>query len=321
MPEPSSRNEVLRQAAEWFAVLHADETGDDERKRWRDWLQADPQHASAWQRVESMSRRFADLPAVVDRRAASHALGAARSRRGSLKLLAATAVGGGLSAWFAAQQQPWQRWTASHRTGVGEQLDVRLADGTHIWLNTDTAVKVDYTGNHRHLRLLKGEVMVETAPDMQSPARPFAVHVDEGSLHPLGTRFTVNRGGDACHLAVFAGAVEIRRPGVTAVHVVHAGRQSRFDRRGVAAVEAADPRREAWTRSVLLADNMPLADFVAELSRYQHGFITCTPEVAGLRLVGAYPLAQPEQIYRALARSLPVRVSRPMPWWVRIEAA
>jgi transmembrane sensor len=102
---------------------------------------------------------------------------------------------------------------------------------------------------------------------------------------------------------------------------VHAGRQSRFDRHHVDPGEAADPMREAWTRGVLLADDMPLADFVAELSRYQRGFVTCTPEVARLRLVGAYPLAQPEQIYRALARSLPVRVSRPMPWWVRIEAA
>ena len=73
-------------------------------------------------------------------------------------------------------------------------------------------------------------------------------------------------------------------------------------------------------RGVLTADNKTLGEFIAELSRYQAGHLVCSADVAHLQLVGSFPLADKEQIYQALERSLPVRVYRPVPWWVSVEA-
>jgi transmembrane sensor len=43
--------------------------------------------------------------------------------------------------------------------------------------------------------------------------------------------------------------------------------------------------------------------------------------VAGLRLVGVYPLARPGQVLDMLERTLPVRVRRLTPWWVQVGPA
>jgi len=76
----------------------------------------------------------------------------------------------------------------------------------------------------------------------------------------------------------------------------------------------------AWTRRLLLADNLPLGDFVRELSRYRRGYLGCAPEVAGLRLVGAYPLGDHEAVFAMLEDSLPIKVRHILPWWVTITA-
>ena len=312
-------DEVLRQAAEWFAALN-DNPDDIERQRWRQWLSADPRHAAAWERVEAMSQRFDRLSPRVDQLAARHALTArGASRRNHLKLLGVAATGGVL-AWAALREQGWQRWSADYATGVGERLQASLPDGARLWLNTDSLVRLAYDGESRHLQLLRGEVRIDTAADPQQPARPFAVELHEGWVHPVGTRFGIYRDGDGAQVTVFTGAVRIQ-PHHAAERLLPAGQQLRFDAQGMGPSRPAQALRDAWTRGMLVADGMRLGDLVAELARHQRGHLACAPEVAELRLVGAYPLDQPEQIYQALERSLPVRVFRPMPWWVRIESA
>ena len=314
-------DDVLRQAAEWFAALNTDDPDEAERQRWRQWLSADARHAAAWERVEALSQRFDSLSPRVDQLAARHALSArGASRRGHLKLLGVAAAGGVL-AWAALRAQGWQRWSADYATGVGERLQARLPDGGSLWLNTDSIVRLAYDGERRHLQLLSGEVRIDTAADSQQPARPFAVELDAGWVHPVGTRFGIYRDGAAAQVSVFDGAVRIQPRAAAQDHLLPAGQQLRFDAQGLGAPGPAQPLRDAWTRGMLVADGMRLADLAAELARHQRGHLACAPEVADLRLVGAYPLDQPEQIYQALERSLPVRVFRPMPWWVRIEAA
>jgi transmembrane sensor len=71
---------------------------------------------------------------------------------------------------------------------------------------------------------------------------------------------------------------------------------------------------------VLVADDLRLADLVDELARYVPGHVGCAPEVADLRVVGAFPLADPERTFRALEAALPVRVTRRWGWWTQVSA-
>lgn len=313
--------EVLQEAAEWFAVLRAPAVPAGERQRWRQWHDADPAHQLAWRRVEAISGKFDDLPGV-DKPTAHRMLDAAAAkrtqRRRAMKMLTLL-CGTGLAAWAGTHTTPWRTWTAAHHTGVGERRQIRLADGGALWLNTDSAVDVDYGPTLRRVSLLAGEILVRTAPDTQSPARPFVVDTAEARLRAIGTRYAVYQENGASRVAVFEGAVEVspRAPGAAAL-IVRAGEQSRVTRAAAAPAEPAEPSRESWSRGLLIAENMRLADFIAELSRYRRGYLACAPEVADLRIVGAYALPDTDRVLSALAATLPVRIRAPMPWWVTV---
>ncbi len=87
------------------------------------------------------------------------------------------------------------------------------------------------------------------------------------------------------------------------------------------AVEAAEPRYEAWTRRLLLAHDEPLGELLSELSRYRHGIIHVSPDVAALRVTGSFPTSNTDMALEMLGASLPIRVDVPLPWWVNVSAA
>lgn len=305
---------TLQEAAEWFAVLADPPVSDHQQQAWRQWLAARPEHAVAWQRVEAISGQFTRLPTDTRRQAAGQALrSTGRSRRQVLGLFALLGAAGVLT--VAGQGRPWRAWVASERTGTGEIRDTRLADGTHLWLSSRTAVDIDYSASARLLRLFRGEVLIETAQD----SRPLLVQAAHGRLQALGTRFGVREGHGFTQLSVFAGAVRIEPGNGAAPVVLQAGNQARIGPDGIAAGEPVDRAREAWSRGVLLADNRRLGDFIEELAEHVPGYLACDPRVADLRLVGAYPLGDTGRILDALQGSLPIRVNRRLPWWVTLE--
>lgn len=306
---------ILAQAAEWFALLGSESATDADRRHWDVWLSACPEHRAAWARVEGFRRKFDRLPTQ-----AASALGAVNpGRRCALKTLALLCTVGA-AGWGAWRGAPWREWIALHRTGVGSTREVTLPDGTRVWLNTASALDVAFDADLRCVRLHAGEALVETASDRAVPSRPFVVDSAEGRVRALGTRFSVRRSEVDSRVAVYRGAIEIQpaAPGA-APRTLNAGQETRFTRHTIAAPQPANEDGTAWTRGMLLADNMRLSDLVAELARYRHGYLGCAPEVADLRIVGAFPLADTDRVLASLERALPVRVSTLGPWWVSIE--
>lgn len=76
-----------------------------------------------------------------------------------------------------------------------------------------------------------------------------------------------------------------------------------------------------WDEGVIVASDMRLDAFVAELRRYRPGLITLSPEVSALRLSGVFPLDDTDRILQSLVQVLPVRVHVPVRYWVRIGPA
>lgn len=299
---------VLQQAADWFARLRDECVSEQDRLAWQHWLDAQPQHRQAWQRVELISGQFERLPQRQAARSALQARGV--DRRQALKVLSIIAGGSVLA--LGGRSLPWQQWQANQRTAVGEVRGSQLADGSRLWLNTDSALDVDFAPTLRRLALYRGEVLVEVAAD----SRPLWLETEQGRLRVQSGRFGVRQRDSGFLVSAYSGSLDIlgaRRQGVIA------GQQAYFDSRWVDRPERLRQAQQAWTQGVLQADDMSLGEFVAELSRYQHGHLGCDPKVAGLRLVGAFPLAEPERIYAALEASLPVRVVRRLPWWISIE--
>lgn len=314
---------VLQEAAEWFALLHSGTASEQDQAELQQWLQQSAAHVHAWDSVQAVSSRFSAF--MPQQTAAMQALDAANrqgnKRRQAMKtLLVFGAVG--TTVWLGAGITPvrhaWLAIAAEHSTGVGEQKEIVLADGTQVWLNTATVLDTDYGAEWRRLHLRNGEILIESAHDAQQPSRPLVVDTEQGRLRALGTRFTVRQLDGETILSVFSGAVEITPRNAPSV-VVEAGQQTRFGSTQVATLMSADPAKEAWARGVLFADNMRMADFLLELGRYRKGYLACDPKAADLRVAGAYPLHDLPRTLSMLESVLPVRVSSPMPWWTSVS--
>jgi len=315
---PAPAFEELQQAASWFAVLQSGATSEAERAQWRRWLDTGPQQRAAWQRVEAVAGEFAGLAGLPARQALDRGAIDGR-RRAALRALALVPVAG-LAGWLVAGHVQWRGWVAAHRTGTGERREIVLADGSQLWLNTATAVDIDFSPTLRRIALHAGEVLVTSGHDAAFAMAPLVVDVPQGRMTALGTRFSVRQEDGVVRLAVFEGAVEARPADGGPPRTLTAGQQARVfaDRVDDAAALAVDD--DAWTRGMLVADGMRLGDFIAELGRYRSGYLACAPEVADLRIVGAYPLADTDRILDALQATLPVKVHRPMPWWTVVGA-
>lgn len=322
LPEPA--HDVLEQAAQWFAVLSSGEATEGERSQWHAWLSESLEHQQAWSHVESISQRFEPIKTSPERQAAitayQQASGTLLRRRQGLLGIAALA-GSGLLSWAVWRHTPLPgmviAWSADHHTGIGEVRQIVMPDGTRVWLNALSALDQRYTPDQRRLRLLKGEILVDTARDPQQ--RPFYVDTAQGRLRAIGTRFAVRLGDTDTYLAVYDGSVEICTAVSGSITVIRAGEQTRFTETALEPVQPADPAREAWTRGLLVARDIPLSEVVDELRRHYHGHLGLSPEVAGLRVSGGYPVSDPDRTLAMLQSVLPIRVRRTLPWWVSIE--
>lgn len=312
---------TLQEAAEWFALLRADNASTRDRQRWQIWLDAEPAHREAWRKVEAVNEQFNILPGAVARDALTTKGEQRRKLAKRLALLCLASSAGGLLATARGPRDYLAALNAQYRTEIGATRKLVLADGSQMWLNTASAADAYFTDALRRIVVHKGEVLIQTAPDQHDPKRPLVVDVRDGRLHALGTRFTVRVEGDQTHLAVLEGAVRIEPVDSSATQVIPAGAEVSFGSNWIGRPNAGDESRSAWSRNMLMPDNMRLADFLDELSRYRRGYLGCAPEVADLRLVGVYPLADTDRVLTALTASLPVKIRRILPWWVSVEPA
>lgn len=322
-PPAQADYESLKVAAEWYAILQDAETGPPQRAAWQRWLDARPEHRRAWAHVEAVSRRFAPLRADGARDAADKAVQVAsrrvpprRQAAGRILALGGVGVLGWLAWRYTSLPGVVTAWRSDYATGIGEQRDIVLADATRIWLNTRSAIDVRFDDADRLVTLAQGEILIQTGQDARH--RRFFVDTRFGRLQALGTRFTVRQTDNDTLLAVYDGQVRIRNL-AGQDELVLAGEQRRFTGDHISQATPADPAREAWSRGVILAENLPLADLIAELGRYHVGYAGVDPRIAGLRVVGRYPANDMNLTLAMLERDLPIRIQRPLPWWVTLE--
>lgn len=107
--------------------------------------------------------------------------------------------------------------------------------------------------------------------------------------------------------------------GTAAASRLSAGEQGRFTGTRTSPATPLPDSAGAWSEGMLVADDMPLEDFIAELARHRPGLLRCTPEAGRLRVSGAYPLADTDRVLAALTHTLPVQVRSRTGWWVTVE--
>lgn len=296
---------VLDEAAEWLMRLNASDASEKDNIACESWRKLNPENTQAWARAELLLSKLGSLPPQLSMPALNRSKRNApfnSSRRvvlGKLATLLAV-IPAGWSGWQLAETQGLM---ADYRSATGEQRHIQLADGSHITLNTATAIDVQFDTNQRLIKLRSGEILIETAPDNALTARPFIVETAQGRMQALGTKFNVRQQGHHTKLAVLEGAVRIEpaKARQTMSRIIHAGEQTSFTASNIDAAKPLDSNITAWNHGMLVADKTRLADFAIELNRYRSGILRVAPEIAHLQVSGAYPIDDTNKALSMLA--------------------
>ena len=312
---------VVEQAIDWSLKMTFNTPDSATQQAFEQWLAANPAHRQAWQRLQSLSGRFAGLPQRAALDTLSKLPEARLQRRQALKLLALFAGVGGLG-WQAAQHAPWQRALADYSTPVGEHRRWILDDGSVLDLNTDSAVRVDFTAQRRQLTLLRGELALEVGVDHAAPlSRPLCVQTPHCALNTLDAQLEARLEEDATWLWVAEGRVQVapRRggPGFTA----QAGQRWRLDARQALPLSATDTQQGAWRDGLFIARDLPLQALLQELGRYRVGHLGCDPRIAGRLISGNFSTQRSDHALALIARSQGLQVQRLTRFWVRLAPA
>ncbi|MFT0212631.1 FecR domain-containing protein [Pseudomonas sp. F1_0610] len=309
---------ILDQAIDWLVKLHSGENTASVSKAITDWRQVDPLHEQAWQALQQTEQQLAQVKRLNGALALQTLTTQAPrySRRQALKLLALCGLALPVGYW-AWKEQSWLSFTADLKTTVGEIQDFKLSDGSKLILNTNTALDITVDDNNRRISLLKGELFVEIAQHHRLAMHILTSHL---RLKARDAQIAVRLQGDTTQVYLQQGTALAKRNDQS---VIELASPNTYEITAHQVITTNNHRQTpiAWTRKQLVVRQMPLAQLLAELNRYQRGWITYDDSISQLEVSGVFQLAHIEQAYLALANSLPVRYEQVTPFWIRFSAA
>ncbi|MEG0860071.1 MAG: FecR family protein [Pseudomonas sp.] len=307
---------VLDAAIAWQLCLDSGSGSADERAEFARWHAASEEHARAWMQLGMLDQRFSAAAGPARQALLQSRAGLRQRIRKVGSGLASLVLVAGLLSWVSAYQSLGY-WLADQRTATGEQRSLRLTDGTLISLNTHSAVDIRFDEKERLIVLHEGEISIETG---HKDDRPFVVATEDGRMRALGTRFLVKVEDQGTRLSVLQSAVAARPQDSGDEQILHEGQQVLMSHDRLGQIAGLNIGADAWTRGMLVVDNVRLSELVDELGRYRSGHLGVAPEVADLRITGSFPLNDTNLALTSLLPTLPVQIEQHTPWWVTVVA-
>jgi len=319
IPTRPVSSKVLDAAIAWQLCLDCGQGSDAEREEFAKWYAASDEHARAWMQLGMLDQRFVGTTGPARSALIRSREGVSRQMRNLGRGVAGFALALGLTLFLGERFLPVHYWLADQRTATGEQRTIRLSDNTLIRLNTHSALNVKFDAKQRRVVLQEGEIFVETGS--HEDPRPFIVETDEGQMRALGTKFLVKRRDDGTLLSVLQSSVAAHPQASDNELILREGQQMLIQRHSLGPMVAIAPGADAWMRGMLVVDNAPLKDVIAELGRYRPGYLGVASDVAHLRITGSFPLNDTDLALKALMPTLPVEIEQRTHWWVTVVAS
>jgi transmembrane sensor len=297
MPAPIAQD-AKAEAAAWLARLRADARTAADERAFHAWLSSDPSHVAAFEAVNAVWEAAGGLAHDMQSRAAMR--GPSLRRRAVLSGLGTLVVASaGITAWENA-------YAGVYETDVGEQKHVALDDGTQVFLDTDTRIRVNFNNALRSVELERGRADFRVAPDEK---RPFVVRAAGQEIVATRTTFDVRRDGDRISVVLIAGRAALRSQSLAkGQNILNPGER-------VVATTSEIVKRDkpnlvpllAWQTGQAIFENERLADAAAEMNRYTTMKLEVgDPTIAGLRMSGVYRVGDNAAFARSVAALLPV---------------
>lgn len=175
----------------------------------------------------------------------------------------------------------------SVKTPRGGEYNLLLADGTRVWLNSDSELKfpVSFVGDKREVSL-SGEAYLEVAHNAD---KPFVVHSSRGDIHVLGTSFNIKDYSDEDVMITTLVEGKVRLTDDSSHEAILSSSMQGTIRSG----EAINVKRvdvavyTAWKDGLFSFHNKPLVDIITDLSRwYNFDYEFKNEQLKSLRFTG-----------------------------------
>ena len=333
---------LLQASHDWMLRLEDPRATDEDRRRFQDWLDADPRHRDIYDRAITFREAFGRLskddfdddlrrPSWRERftAASDRARGLSASARaraafaGVLAVVAAVAVILPIVSGLPEGMPVSALVSATHASGTGETKRVTLADGTQVTLSASTTIVAAYFLDKRHVRLTGGAAFFDVAPDR---ARPFSVEAGALTATALGTEFDVRSSAGVFRVAVAEGAVEVSFPlilngratSLVTRRSLNAGQKvSATSDAGLGAVSGVDPANvAAWRAGRLVYSGASIAELVGDANRYSTIPIEIDPDAPGIadfEVRGAFVGSDIDHLLMSIADIHPIVIDRSDP--------
>lgn len=266
-----------RTAAEWIARLNASDVSDGDRTALAAWLDETPENRRQFEHVSAVWNLAPALAlgSGIRSRLVMEPPASAIRRNMFLQPMGLGIAAVLCLALFGAFALSLNQGVYS--TKVGEHSSVALEDGSTVWLNTDSRIRVKLDDKMRVVSLEKGEAFFKVA---HNAARPFVVEANGRRVVVTGTQFDVRRDSSALEVAVLEGHVRVDQGSDAAptaaigqadeVNLL-AGDEARFSSSGTGARvqrNAQVARKAAWRDGKIYLERAVLGAALDEINRY-----------------------------------------------------
>ncbi|MET0498648.1 MAG: FecR domain-containing protein [Steroidobacteraceae bacterium] len=346
------RDLIAAQALEWFTALRSGELPAAQREAFIDWLRASPAHAREYLAVSAFVEDFARAaeqlaaptetlimharveiqadtvrPLFPDAEQRTTCARETAHRPNLWATLAGLTMAAAMTIFLAIW---WLQDRTTYSTAHAEQRSWRMPDGSTVHLNSDSAIRVNFDGEHRQVDLLRGQALFQVAKD---PRRPFWVRAGETVVKAVGTEFDVYRHKQRTLVSVVEGRVAVwRLPDdsfssqvsrvlesemettlAQPLAQLSAGQQVRISHSSAGVSDRADDVRKtvAWLQRQVVFDHDSLGNAVEEFNRYDQLRIRVDdPALRATEISGIFSAYDVESFVHFLGRQPDLRVER-----------
>ena len=315
------------QARDWVLKLYSQDVSDAQRMAFRQWLEASPEHALAFQNAERVWEEIGMTDAAI---AGFDALVTEDQTPGGVvptamprKAFSTPALAAGVAAVFvlgAATISMLTLWPSgqpvTYVSAIGETKNITLEDGSTVTLGPASRLSARFADTSRTLRLTKGRAFFDVARDEN---RPFTVTASQTRIRVLGTAFGVRHGQETVRVSVQEGSVAVADltnddlAHAEEVRNLSAGQQVTADGEGrMAATRQADVAGAlSWMSGRLVYDGAPLSELVEDLNAYRDTQVEIMDgSLRDMRITTSFTIDEADKVLVGLAESQSLRLSR-----------
>jgi transmembrane sensor len=289
---------VSAEAGAWLARLQSGDISSQDETAFQSWVTADPAHAAAFEHATNVWNQLGSIPRelYLPQKKPATMLSRRAVMAGAVTGLAAL----GSSFFFLRGAQ-----ARNYETVVGEQRRIPLADGSVLFLDTNTSLSVDLSGSRRLVDLKYGRVNFRVTPS----DRQFSVTAGDRMVIGNHSVFDVFNARDYFSVVLIDGDAQVSSSAGAPIELRQGDRLTATEPNSLHRDRPDLSVLTAWQTGHLIFRNQPVSEIVDQVNRYSTVKIEVDDSnIASLHMSGGYVVGDTVGFAESLSQLLPIEV-------------